>query len=225
MLMAKIRFLSVCTVLLVCSISTFAQFDPADPEEQVKASISRLNSNKKTLTLLLNNLLEFRGKVVDVTDKEFVLRFRNKERKTIRKTIAYSEVLALNGGGEKFSLIPAVTKRPHGNWHDIGKVFSGTKIVVALNDGRHVRGYSNSVNDTHLILLDRESKQRLDLPREGVTGFVAFTSSRGGAKKGAKWAAKELHQAPILGAFGVGIGAIVGALTKVEGQPVLIYSR
>jgi hypothetical protein len=217
--------LAILTVLLFCTTGAFAQVDPADPAEQVRVSISRLSATNKNVALLLKSLLEFRGKVSSSSNEGFELRFKNKEGKKLRKSFAYSDVLALNGGGEQLSLIPVVTKKPHGNWHDIGKVFPGTKILIALNDGRHIKGYSNSVNETHLVLLDRESEQRLDLPRDNVVGLVAFTLSRGGAKKGAKWAAKELHQAPILGAIGVGIGAIVGAVTKVGERPILIYSR
>ena len=215
----------IFVVFLFCVANAFAQVDTVDDTEQVKRSISRLSSNNKNVALLLRSLLEFRGKVISLSDDEFELRFKNKDGKKLRKSFAYADVLALNGGGEHLSQIPAVTKKPHGEWHDIGKVFSGTKILIALNDGRHIKGYSNSVNDTHLILLDRESKQRLDLPRDQVAGFVAFTLSRGGAKKGAKWAAKELGSEPILGALGVGIGALVGALTKVGERPILIYSR
>jgi hypothetical protein len=217
--------LTIFAILLYCAFGAHAQISPVDHKEQVKASISRLSSNRKSVSLLLRSLLEFRGKVVSLSDDEFGLRFKNKEGKTLRKSIDYSEVLALNGGGERLSQIPAVTRKPHGTWDDIGKVFSGTKILIALKDGRHIKGYSNSVNDTHLVLLDRESEQRLDLPRDQVAAFVAFTLSRGGAKKGAKWAAKELGREPILGALGMGVGALVGALTKAGEQPILIYSR
>ena len=217
--------LHIFTILLCCAIGAFAQVGPVDHEDQVKASISRLSSNRKNVSLLLKSLLEFRGKIVSLSDDEFGLRFKNKEGRTLRKSIAYSEVLALSGGGERLSQIASVSKKPHGNWQDIGKVFSGTKILIILNDGRHIKGYSNSVNDTHVVLLDRESEQRLDVRREQISGFVAFTLSRGGAKKGAKWAAKEMGSHPILGGLGIGLGALVGALTKVGEQPILIYSR
>ena len=107
----------------------------------------------------------------------------------------------------------------------IGVDFGGTKVLVMLADGRHIRGFSNSITDTHLVMLDSEAKRRLDIPRDQISAFVGFTLSRGGAKKGALRAANELHRAPILGALGMGIGAIVGALTKVERGAVLIYSR
>lgn len=219
------KLLTIFAIFSFGAFGAFAQVGPADHAEQVKASISRLSSNNKNVALLLKSLLEFRGKVASLSNDEFELRFKNKEGRKLRKSIAYSDVLALNGGGEKLSQIPAVAKKPHGEWHDIGKVFSGTKILISLNDGRHIEGYSNSINDTHLVLLDRESKQRLDLPRDQVAAFVAFTLSRGGAKKGAKWAAKELGSEPILGALGMGVGALIGALTKVGEQPILIYSR
>jgi hypothetical protein len=215
----------IITVLLFSAAGTFAQGDHADHTKRVKSSISRLSAKNKNVALLLRSLLEFRGKVASFSDDEFELGFKNKEGKKLRKSIAYSDVLALDGGGEQLSQIPAVTKKPHGNWHDIGMVFSGTKILVTLNDGRYIKGYSNSITDTHLVLLDRDSARRLDLPREQISAYVAFTLSRGGAKKGAKWSAKELGREPVLGAIGVGIGAIVGALTKVEGRPILIYSQ
>ena len=217
--------LIVFTVFLFGAAVTSAQVDPPDHAQRVKVLMSRLHTNNKNVALLLNSLLEFRGKVASLSDDEFELRFKDTEGKKLRKSFAYEDVLAVNGDGEKLSQIPDVTKKPHGDWHDIGKVFSGTKILVALNDGRHIKGYSNSVSNTHLVMLDRESEQTLDLPRDQVTGFVAFTLSRGGAKNGAKWAAKELGRDPILGTLGVGIGAIVGAMTKVEGRPILVYSR
>ena len=217
--------LTIFTILFYWAFGAYAQDSPVDHEEQVKASVTRLSSNGKNVYLLLKSLLEFRGKVVSLSDDEFSLRFKNEEGRTFRKSIAYSEVLALSGGREKLSHVPVVTKKPHGEWHDIGKIFSGTKILVTLNDGSYLMGYSNTVNATHLVLLDRKTKERRDVPREHVTGFVAFTLSRGGAGEGAVWALNEFRGAPLLAALGAGIGALVGALTKVGEQPILIYSR
>lgn len=219
------KYLKIVAVLFCFAGALPAQDEPTVHAAKIQAAISRLNAKNKNVDLVLKNLLDLRGKVVSSSDDGFNLRYKNKDGRRLRTSILYSNVLALKGDGELVSLIPVVTKKPHGNWEDIGKVFSGTKILVSLTDGRYIKGYSNSVNDTHLVLLDRETKERLDLPRHQVAAFVGFTLSRGGAKAGSKWAAKELHKAPILGVLGVGIGAIVGALTKVEGNAVLIYSR
>jgi hypothetical protein len=196
----------------------------SDPDLQsVRTFIRECAPARKKVNVLFRSLVESDGRLVKFDADSFYLK---KGRKYFRSF--YQDVLEIHGCGKAVSFVPDPSARPHGSWSDVNRVYAGTKILVILTDGRSVEGFSNSATNSHLIIIDRKTDSRLDLPKERVAAFFGLVGGRRGAKAGASKGSEGLLQPggdPILGGAGAAIGAIIGALTKSDGRPLLIYSK
>ena len=77
-------------------------------------------------------------------------------------------------------------------------------------------------------MIDNKTNSRLDVPRDNVAAYFGLIGGRTDARAGAAKGSEGLLQPggdPILGGIGAALGAIIGALTKSDGRPILIYSR
>ena len=217
-----------CHVILVMFIA-FGSFyvrsqESREPDlKQVKTLIRDGVSGHKKATILFRSLVASEGRLEKFDSDSFYVK---RGRKYFRSF--YKDVLEISTSGKTVSLVPDPITRPYGSWSGIGQVFAGTKILVVLNDGRSVKGFSNSATDTHLVMIDNKTDARLDLPKERVAAFIALLGGFRGAKQGAAKGSEGLLQPggdAILGGAGAGIGALLGALMKSDGRPILIYSR
>jgi hypothetical protein len=124
--------------------------------------------------------------------------------------------------------VPDPQTRPYGEWREINQVYAGTRIMIVLNNGTTVKGMSNSATDSHLIIFDPETNSRRDIAKSDVAAYFGMIGGNPGARSGAAKASEGMLTAGgdvILGSIAAAIGALVGAVTKSGGRPVLIYSR
>jgi hypothetical protein len=215
-------------IMLVLLLGCGAQSLPAQDVRKtglqtVQNLVSECAPARPKVSVLFRSLVTSGGRLVKFDADSFYLK---KNRRYYRSF--YRDVLEFRCGGKFVSNVPDPSARAHGSWGDIRQVYGGTPILVILTDGRTVEGFSNSATDSHLIIIERKTHTRLDLPREEVAAFFGLIGGRGGVKTGAAKGSEGLLQPggdPILGGVGAGIGAIIGALAKSDGRPMLVYSR
>ena len=173
--------------------------------------------------VLSRSLVNAQGQLTKFDDESLYLK---KNKRYVR--ILYRDVLSVRCRDRSVNHIPDPSTRPHGAWRDINQVYPGTGILVVLSDGSIVKGLSNSATETHIIIFDRKTKARRDIERESVSAFYGLLGARGGVKAGASKGtegALPSQTDPLFTIAGAGIGAIIGAITKTDGRPILIYSR
>lgn len=218
-----VSFMTLVTLLGCGAPRVLAQDVREANLQTLKDLVSECAQARPKVSVLFRSLVPADGRLVKSDADSFYLK---KNRRYYRSL--YRDVLEFRCGGKFVSNVPAPSDRAHGSWGDIRQVYGGTRILVILTDGRTVEGFSNSATDSHLIIIERKAHTRLDLPRDQVAAFFGLIGGRGGAKAGAAKGSEDLLQPggdPILGGVGAVIGAIVGALAKSDGRPILIYSR
>lgn len=220
---ALVRFITL-VLLLGCGAQSLLAQDGRDADlKTVRDLVSECAPARPKVSVLFRSLVASEGRLVKFDADSFYLK---KNRRYYRSF--YRDVLEFRSGSKFVSNIPAPSARGHGSWSDINQVYGGTRILVILTDGKTVEGFSNSATDSHLIIIERKTHTRLDLPRDRVAAFFGLVGGRGGAKAGAAKGSDGLLEPGgdlLLGGAGAGIGAIVGALAKSDGRPILIYSR
>ena len=217
------RFI-VVVILFLGAISSSAFSQIRQDQQTVHGLVRECTDAQAKAKILSRSLVNADGKLTKFDDESLYLRKKN--RKYYR--ILFRDVLEIRCNGRSLSLAPEQTTRPHGVWRDINQVYPGTSILIVSTDGGVVKGFSNSASDSHIIIFDRETKARRDIPRENVAAFFGLLGARGGVKAGAaKGTEGSLPSRgdPILLGAAVGIGAIVGAILKSDGRPILIYSK
>ena len=191
--------------------------------QDVKKFIGAFATTRPKVRVLFRSLVSSEGKVMNFDDDSFYLK---KGRKYFRSF--YRDVLEIRSGDKFVSNVHDPATRSHGTWNEVNQIYPGTAILIVLMDGRTVKGFSNSATETHLIMIDNKPNARLDVPRDSVAAYFGLIGGRGGAKSGAAKGSEGHLQPggdPILGGIGALIGAIIGALAKSDGRPVLVYSR
>lgn len=214
-------------VLIVCSMAATAYAQVPEREEaasQVRGVIKTFGYKAKPVRVLLRSLIEIKGKAIGATDDSFDL--KPKGERTLVRRVRYIDVLTFRGGGVSLNFIPEQNRKPYGRWDDLKNIYPGTPIVLALNDGTAIDGWSHSATETHLVITERRAHARRDIPREQIIAFYGLLGVRGGAKSGASKAAYGLGRPDLLTtAVGIGVGAIIGALAKDNGTPVLVFAK
>jgi hypothetical protein len=195
-----------------------------DRETQaVKTFIAENASRRPKVNVLFRSLVSSEGKLAKLDEDSFYLK---KGRKYFRSF--YRDVLEMRAGKKFVSNVHAPSTPSNGSWNDINQIYPATRVLVVLTDGRIVKGFSNSATDSHLIMIDNKTDIRLDVPKEKVAALFGLIGASGGIKSGAAKGSEGLLQPggdPIVGGVGAVIGAIIGALTKSDGRPILVYSR
>lgn len=173
------------------------------------------------VTFLTRPLIVTSGKVLNSRPDSFDL--RSGKRILLVK---YINVLEIKGGGWAYSSIPADHAKPFGLWDDIDLIYPGTKILVLLENGRAHIGFANSATAEHLVMLEREKKERFDIRREDIKAVYGLIGGYGGVKAGGSKGAEAMHAGrdKLLGGVMAGVGALMG-LAKSEGRPVLVFSK
>ena len=188
--------------------------------EEVRTIVRGFGSKTKA-GVLTRGLVASRGKILSSRAGSFDLKFSGRVI-----TIAYDNVLELGGGGKFVSFVPHRAARNHGSWMDAGQIYPGTKILVFYTDGTSVKGFANSVSETHLIMVDRNGRERVDVPRESIRAVYGLIGGYGGVKAGASKGAEGMtnDRDVLLDGVFAGVGALVG-LVKSDGRPILVYSN
>ena len=214
--------LLLITFLTLLPVQAWAQNDAvADRAAAVRTFVSGLSERKTTVALLTRRLIPMKGKFLRSRADSFDVRVAR-----VVNTIPYSYILEMKAGAAEISFVPDIATRNHGGWEDVGRIFPGTRILVVYTDGKSAKGFSNSVSQTHLIMIDEKGRQRVDTPREKIVAVYGLLNGYGGVKKGASKGAEGMTAGnnQLLDGVFAGIGALVG-LVKSDGRPILIYSK
>jgi hypothetical protein len=209
-------------VLTVLPVHAWAQSDAhADQAARVRTMVESFGQKKTSVTVLTRTLIAAKGKVIRSRPDSFDLK---RGRQTT--TVPYRNVLEMQGGGSAVSFVPEPAARNHGSWNDVGRIYPATRILVVYTGGKSAKGFSNSVSETHLIMIDEKGRERVDVPRDRIVAVYGLIGGYGGVKKGAAKGTEGMTGRTDLLPAGIfaGIGALVG-LVKSDGRPVLIYSR
>lgn len=189
----------------------------------VKNLVDQCGPGRSKATLITRSLVKAEGKLAKFDAESLYFKRDRKYFRTLHR-----DILEIHCQDKTVSHVPDPLKSPHGAWGDINQVYAGTKIVVVLTDGTSVKGMSNSASDTHIIMFDPQTNARRDIPRDQVAGFIGVIGGGGGARSGAARGSEgmlDVGRDPILSLAATGIGAIIGAILKSDGRPILVYSR
>lgn len=214
--------LLLMTLLAALPLQAWAQNDHvADQAARVRTVVRAFGQEKTNVTLLTRSLIVVKGKIVRSREDSFDIKTGK-----VLNTFPYTYLLEMEGGGAYISFVPERAVRGHGAWGDVGRVYPGTKILVVLADGRSVKGFSNSISETDLIMIDEKGRKRSDIPRDQIASVYGLIGGYGGVKKGASTGAKAMNSGrdKLPGMVFAGVGALVG-LAKSDGRPILIYSK
>ena len=191
--------------------------------KNVKTVVNECAQQRRKTTVLLRNLAYAKGRLFHFDDELFYLTTGKLDRR-----LSFKDVLQIRCGDSSVSNIPDPSEKSYGKWEDIGRVFAGTRIVVLLDDGKSVKGFSNSATASNLVMVDDKGRERVDIPRNRIISFYGLLGGYGGVKKNASKASEGMHtgsrEGALLGPAYVGIAALLG-LIKSDGHPILIYSK
>ena len=209
-------------ILLVTHIAARSQENARSPQiEQLRALVQSLGPRPTKVALLTRQLIVTRGKIVRSRETSFDL----KQTDGVT-TILFENVLELASQKGSLSLVPDKAVKNHGRWEDVGMIYPGTKILLVYADGKSAKGFSNSISQTHLIMIDKDGRQRVDVPREQIAAVFGLIGGYGGVKAGASKGAEGMtnDRDVLLDGIFAGVGALVG-MVKSDGRPILVYSK
>ncbi len=215
------EILLIVAVVVISPLTIFAQDTSSVTTERMMSAIQKLATRSGKATILSRRLVVYSGKVVAADEEAFFLKV-NKWTSPMK----YTDVLEFSGGGEQLSLVPELTTKSYGAWSDLNKVFPGTKIAIVTDDGKVIKGLSNSATPDLATFIERGRHERMDLARDRVVAVYGLVGGYGGVKKGASKGSEGMTTGrdQILTGVFAGAGALLG-LVKSDGRPILIYSR
>lgn len=215
------EILLILILVVISPVTGLAQNDPAVTSTRIMAEIQKLATRSGKATILTRRLVVYSGKIVAADEASFFLKVKKRS-----SPLKYSDVLEFSGGGEQHSLVPELTKKPHGKWDDVNKIFPGTKIIIVTDDGKIIKGLANSATGETVIFIERDHHERVDLAQNRVAAVYGLVGGYGGVKKGASKGSEGMTTGrdQLLDGVFAGVGALLG-LAKSDGRPILVYSR
>ena len=215
------EILLIVVVAVITPSTIFAQDTSSGTRERIMSAIQKLATRSGKATILSRRLVVYSGKVVAADEEAFFFKV-----KKWTSPMKYTDVLELSGGGEQLSLVPTLTKKSYGAWDDVNKVFPGTKIVIVTDDGKVIKGLSNSATPEFATFIERGRHERMDVARDRVAAIYGLVGGYGGVKKGASKGSEGMTSGRdhLLDGVFAGAGALLG-LVKSDGRPILIYSK
>ena len=215
------EILLIVIVTVIYPFTALGQDYSPQATGRLASLIQKLATRSGKATILTRRLVVYSGKIVAADEESFFLKVRKRS-----SPLKYADVLEFSGGGEQLSLIPELTKKPHGTWDDVNKVFPGTKIAIVTDNGKIIKGLANSATAQTVIVIDRERHERMDLARDRVVAVYGLVGGYGGVKKGASKGAEGMTTGrdQLLDGVFAGVGALLG-LAKSDGRPILVYSK
>ncbi|MEP7148084.1 MAG: hypothetical protein ABI857_04310 [Acidobacteriota bacterium] len=217
------RKLLIMIALALSPLEVMCQVDERSRQaEKVRNVVEGYGQKPTKVTLLARRIIVAKGKIIRFRDGSFDLKIRRR----VVTTVPYDSVLEMSGGGTSLSFVPASSARNYGSWEDVGGVYPNSKILIVRKDGKSVKGFSNSITEDRLIMIDEKGRERVEVPREEILAFYGLVGGYGGVKAGASKGAEGMTTGRdhLLDGIFAGLGALVG-LAKSEGRPVLIYSK
>ncbi|HEX6124272.1 MAG TPA: hypothetical protein VFZ23_02760 [Pyrinomonadaceae bacterium] len=193
----------------------------SEQAERVRRVVESFGQRPTKVTLLSRSLIVAKGKIIRSRDGSFDLRINRRVT-----TVPYGAVLEMQGGGQSISFVPKSQTRNYGDWRDVGHIYAATRILILTVDGSSIKGFSNSITDRLLIMIDEKGRERVEVPVDKILAVYGLIGGYGGVKAGASKGEEAMHAGrdKLLGGVFTGIGALIG-LAKSDGRPILIYSR
>jgi hypothetical protein len=214
-------FALLILVLFATPFAVWSQDDARQQVEKLRTLVQSFGPRPTKVAILGRTLIVTRGKIVRSREASFDLKHNGGVT-----TIFYENVLELGSAKGSISFVPDRATRNHGSWIDIGRIYPGTKVLLIYGDGTSARGFSHSITETHLVMFDKNGRERVDVHRDKIAAFYGLVGGYGGVKAGASKGAEGMtnDRDVLLDGVFAGIGALVG-LAKSDGRPILIYSK
>jgi hypothetical protein len=215
------KILLILSILLLSVSTILGQDGQVRTIEKVRSAVTQLAARSGKATILTRRLVVYSGKIVAADEDSFFLKVKKRS-----SPLKYSDVLEFSSGGEQLSLVPELTKKPHGKWDDVNKIFPGTKIIIVTDDGKIIKGLANSATGEAVTFIERDHHERMDLAQNRVVVVYGLVGGYGGVKKGASKGAEGMTTGrdQLLDGVFAGVGALLG-LAKSDGRPILVYSK
>ena len=150
------RHALLTTIFLIFPLATSAQTsDAVSRSAAVRDVVGTIaTSKKKSVELILNDLREFRGKIVAAYDDAFFLepkKIKPSGRRTIR--IRYSDVLQLVGKDAAISFVPDPAANRYSTWEAVNSLAVGDFLQVHRSPGGTIHGvYYRSTGDSLTLM-------------------------------------------------------------------------
>lgn len=241
-------------IVLVSPISVFAQ----RPNNQIETDLVRntvgmiAGTGKKNSEIVLNDLREFKGKIIAMDEDQFFLQLRKKKELKVTiniiggnqnrppvVAIKYRDVLQIQGKNAVVSFVPDPKASPYSTWDEVESIGRGEFVQVHRSTGGTIHGvfYRSTSDSLSLMTGNKETVvSAADITRvyrvKGDTRRLITKIVTGGTL-GAEISEKDwlpiidprgcTH--PIPCAFASGIGATLFLLSIGRTERVLVFAR
>ena len=249
------RYIWSAMVLLFLPLAVFAQTsDPVMRSGPVKDVVRTIAGTKnKYVEVVLNDLREFRGKIVAVHDDIFILKLKKiktsvkvkvisignvPNNQTRNKRIKYGDVLQIEGKDAAISFVPDPAASPYSTWDGVSSLVRGDFLQVHRSTGGRIHGvYYRSTPDSLSLM---KGNNEVVVPAVEITKVYRVKGdTRSLARKiltGGTLGAKitedgfpiwdpRLYRHPIGVVIGPAVGATLFVLSIGKTQRVLVYSQ
>jgi hypothetical protein len=247
------RKLLIFIAFLAAPAGVLAQpVDRADEAEIVKQTVGAIaGSDKKHAEVVLNDLREFKGKVIGVYEDHFVL--RPKKKREMKWTvisigtnpnrnpaifIKYRDVLQIEGKKAVASFVPNPAASPFATWDQVSEIGRGEFVQVHRVDGKKTYGVFYRSGPDSLSLIQGNKEVIIAASRiskvyrvKGDTRGLAtkiITGGTRGADISEDWLPlldpRSLAH-PIAVMIGAGVGITIYLLPIGKTSRVLVFSR
>lgn len=249
------RSRSIFIVLSLSPMWVFSQHPNKQAQSDlVKNAVGTIaGSKQRKAEVVLNDLQEFKGKIIAVYPDHFILEPKTDDglltikipiitignvSKPAGLHIKYADVLQLKAKSGVLSFVPDPKATPFSNWDDIGKLGRGEFLQVHVSGGRTIHGvYSRSTADSLSLLRGNKdvvitASDIMKVYRvKGDTRSLATRIAEGGLH-GAKVTEDWLpigdprgYANPTALAIGMAVGATIYLLSIGKTERVLLFSR
>jgi hypothetical protein len=243
------------TFVVLSPILVFSQHPNTQAKEDlVKNAVGTIAGSKRPkVELVLNDLREFKGKIVAVYPDHFIFEPKSDDGlltikipivtigsvpKPARIRIKYADVLQLKGNKGILSFVPDPKARPYSAWSEMGALGRGEFLQVHLSNGRKLHGvYFRSAPDSLSLLKGDKvvvipASDVMKVYRvKGDTRSVASKIADGGMR-GTRVSEDWLpigdprgSANPAALAIGAAVGATLYLLSSGRTERVLMFSR
>ena len=249
----NMRYISLTIVLLISPIAVVSQSGPVTRAGLVKDVVGTIaGSGKKSVEVILNDLNEFRGKVIAVDEDFFILEPKKPKsalkitvisignvpnNSTVRR-IKYDDVLQIEGEKTTISFVPDPAASPYATWNEVTSIGRGDFVQIHRSSGGRIHGvfYRSTPDALSLIRGNKE----IVIPAAEITKVYRVkgdtrslaTKILAGGKIGTEisedWFPILDPRAmahPITLAIGAAIGASLYVLSIGKTERLLVYSR
>ncbi len=246
--------ITISLTLLITPLAVMSQTSAAATRtDLLKDTVGTIaGSDKKSVEVILNDLSEYKGKIVAVDEDYFILEPKkpktwtkvtvisigNVPNNSTARRIKYSDVLQIEGKNSTISFVPDPAASPYATWSEVTSISRGDFVQVHRSSGGRIHGVLYRSTSDSLSLM-RGNKEVIISAAEitkvyrvkGDTRTLAtkiLTGGTRGAEISEDWFPILDPRAmahPITLAIGATVGASLYVLSIGKTQRLLVYSR